>query len=107
MKYLTIFSYPNLKSTFLGKDVSDKIIMKENIDSNKVGTYEIKYNLKIFIYNIKNIIKVSVVDSVKSEIVLNGESETHACSIQSYIEDGFIATDNYDGNLTDKVNIEK
>ncbi len=101
------FNYPKIKSKFLNKDVSNQVVINGNIDENKVGTYEIQYNLKIFIYNIKKSIRVNVVDSIKPEIILNGDYESHACSIQSYKEDGFQATDNYDGDLTDKVSIQK
>ena len=101
------FDLPVIKCNFLNKDVSNEVVVTSNVNKDKLGKYEINYNLKKFIFNINKTITVNIVDNIKPIILLNGENEVHACSIQSYNEEGYSASDNYDGDLTDKVIIEK
>ena len=96
-----------IKGYYLNKDVSSKIKTNNNVNTEKVGTYKIDYNLKIFIYNIHKSLKVSVVEKEKPIIELKGESETVSCSSSTYVEEGYSAYDNYDGDITDKVIIER
>lgn len=81
----------------------EKIKITNNIDINKVGKYEVKYK-----YNnktLKRIVKVK--DTEKPIIELNGLEILNVCSIDKYIEPGYKAIDNYDGDITDKVEITK
>ena len=93
----------NAKVTYLKKDRSNKVTVSGYVDNTKLGTYEINYNFKYFLYNINKKLTVTVVDKVAPKISLSGSSEVESCSIQTYKEDGFIATDNYDGDLTSNV----
>ena len=97
------FEYPTIKANYLKKNIKDKIKINGSVDSKKIGEYKIEYSLKIFIYNIKKIIYVNVVDNEKPQITLKGNNPSHTCSIQTYKEEGFEASDNYDGNIIDKV----
>lgn len=94
-------------STFFGKDLTSKIKITGTVDTTKIGTYIITYNLKESIYNIKKDRKIVVVDNVKPTIELEGENEVFICPNQEYQETGFSAYDEYDGILTDKVKITK
>lgn len=94
-------------SNFLGKDLTSKIKITGSVDTTKIGTYIITYNLKESIYNIKKERTVVVVDEIKPTIELEGESEVFICPNKEYQEIGFTAYDEYDGNLTDKVKITK
>ena len=78
-----------------------KIKIEGNVDTNKVGTYEIKYHY--FYSYIKRIVKV--VDKEKPNINLNGNVEINLAINGTYKEPGYEATDNYDGNITDKVEV--
>ena len=59
------------------------------------------------IYSFKRIINVNVEDLVPPTIELVGSNPADSCSIQTYVEEGYKASDNYDGDLTDKVTIKK
>lgn len=88
-------------------DVSDQVdIDYTNINMSKVGDYKIKYSYYVndkeeYIYR-----KVKVIDTTKPVITLNGDYETAVLIYGTYIESGFEANDNYDGNITDNVKVE-
>lgn len=91
------------KATFLGKDISKDIKTTNNINIKKLGEYEVKYTLNNFVIPISKTRKVKVVDKSKPTITLEGEKEVSVCPGKKYQEEGFIAIDNYDGDITKKV----
>lgn len=90
-----------LNITYRGENVKYK--ESNNLDTSKVGNYEYvyEYELNDKVYSKKRYI--SVIDTTKPEIVLNGESEVIIDFSHEYNDDGFSASDSYDGELTDKV----
>lgn len=89
-------------------DVRKRVKIKNNINYEEKGTYEIKYRLKIDELNIdKTLIrKVSIVDKVPPELTVNSEPEVYANLNEDYARPSYTATDNLDGDITDKVKIE-
>ena len=71
------------------------------VNTNKVGTYEIKYH---YFYSYISR-KVLVVDKEKPTINLNGNVEVNLAVNGKYNEFGYEALDNYDGDITSKVEI--
>lgn len=69
------------------------------VDTKKIGTYQINY--KYFYSNIKRIVKV--VDTIKPVINLDGNVEINLALGATYKEPGYNSSDNYDGDLTQKV----
>lgn len=91
-----------------GKNINNKVIVKNNVDTKKVGNYTILYNLKINYLNVdKTLIRrVYVKDTKKPSLTVNGDKE-----LQLYIGDTFeyptyAALDEYDGDITNKVKVE-
>lgn len=86
-------------------DISKKITVVGDVNTDKIGeyylTYEIEHNEKK--YTDKRTIKV--VDEVEPVITLKGDINTQMCPKSSFVETGFTATDNYDGDITDKVKV--
>lgn len=74
-----------------------------NVDNTKIGTYEIEY------CHLKNCLKrtIKVEDKEKPIITLKGDSEINIVLNSEYVEAGFTASDNYDGDLTDKVIVDE
>ena len=101
------FVFPMYNSKYLGKNITNKVKTDGSVDTNKIGSYKISYSLKHFIYKVSKIVTVNVLDRTVPEIILNGSNPSNSCSIQSYKEEGYTANDNYDGDLTNKVIIEK
>lgn len=87
-----------------GQDISSLV----NIDTsllnvNKLGEYRVKYEIMVdgnseYIYR-----DVYVVDMSKPIIELKGNSEVYVLLGGSYVEEGYIVTDNYDTNIKDSV----
>lgn len=82
-----------------------KIKIENNIDNTKIGTYQVTYSIS---YHGKVITKkrnINVVDTIKPMITLVEKENIYICPNQEYQELGFTATDNYDGDITNKVEI--
>jgi len=79
--------------------INSKVRIEGEVDNTRVGEYEIKY------YHNKKYKSriVNVVDKVEPEISLKGLGEINVIVNGQYIESGATATDNYDGDLTDKI----
>lgn len=73
------------------------------VDSGKLGTYTITYSAQF--QGVTNSVTrtVHVVDTVAPEIVLVSDPGHYTLPNQTYEEEGFTATDNYDGDITDRV----
>ena len=85
-----------------------KIKIKSNINTKKIGEYQVKY----IISNHKNKHKqeklrnIKIVDKELPNIKLNGDDKITIYENQEYEELGYIASDNYDGDITNKVQIK-
>ena len=90
----------------LFKDYSNEIKIEGKLDTSKIGQYKIKYVLNYGFFKIQKIKIVNVVDNKKPSITLKGNSEVIVCPNCEYEEEGYIATDEYDGDLTSKVKKE-
>lgn len=84
-----------------GKDVSDKMHVEGQVDTSRIGVYELKYSWFIFSFT-KNVI---VQDTVKPDLVLEGDTVFTLSDFGKFEEPGFFATDNFDGDLTSKVRV--
>lgn len=91
---------------YLKKDITSKIKTTNNIDTSKIGNYEVVYTLKHKGYEIKKTRTVKVVDKIAPIITLEGETEVNICPGSSFKEIGYKAEDEYDKDLTDKVVVE-
>ena len=99
------YKLPEVKCNFLGLSAT---LTKESeeIDVSKLGDGIVKYSCKKLIFSKTKTFKVKVVDMEEPKITLNGGSTTYVYIGGKYIEKGAKATDNIDGDLTDKIKIE-
>ena len=74
-----------------------------NINPNVIGTYEVTFTATSDGGQTTVIIEFYVVDTTKPVIELNGEDVIIVRMGHDYVEPGYKALDNYDGNITDKV----
>lgn len=100
-----VYEDDGVEATYGGKDISKEITKEENINVEKIGTYEIVYKVKKGLFTIEKKRLVNVVDDIKPEILLEGENEITICPGKKFDELGFSATDNYDGDITSKVEV--
>lgn len=90
------------------KNVNDKVIIENNIDSSKIGEYFIKYSIKNNkgkneVTKRRNII---IIDNDKPTINLVGDSVINLYIGNIYNELGYKADDKYDGDITNKVIVD-
>lgn len=79
------------------------VTVKNNVNTKVLGTYDIVYTLN-YKNKKRNIIrKVKVIDTEKPKLTLKGNTTSSVCPNKKYIEEGYLAVDNYDGDVTNKV----
>ena len=105
INYNDIYQEEGATSKFLGNDVTSSMKQSGSVNTKKIGTYKIKYNIKKLFFNVTKTRTIKVVDKKNPVIELTGEKEVNVCPNKDYKEDGYKAYDEYDGDLTNKVKI--
>ena len=72
-------------------------------DISKMGTYKIKYSASFLGKKASKERTVVVKDGIEPELILKGKDNIKLYVNGSYTEAGYTATDNIDGDITDKV----
>lgn len=105
LNYKDEYKDPYVTLTVNGND-DKNIDVYSNFNENKIGTYVISYGASISKYHTERLYrKIKVVDNEKPQITLEGEDVALEYG-SDYVEPGYKATDNYDGDLTKKVAIK-
>lgn len=94
------------KLTILNQNATKYLEVENEVDNTKVGEYKVVYSFKSK-YLKKTVKKeriVSVIDSESPIITLTGDTVTINQG-SKYTEPGYVASDTYDGDLTDNVEI--
>ena len=86
-------------------DLSNLVSIESNLDNTKVGTYEVKYILKYYLFKITKVRNVEVYESEAPIITLEGDTLYYVCPSSNYEEAGYKAYDNYDLDITSKVKV--
>ena len=98
-------------------DVTSKVVVSGSVDNSKAGTYELTYTVsdtagnttskkRTIIFEKLGNLEISlgsIVDGVTPQISLKGSNPYCMVKGGTYIEPGATATDNVDGNITDKI----
>ena len=83
-----------------------KLKVENNIKTDKIGKYKIEYKVKYLNKKYNIIRNIEVNDSTKPIITINVEEvEKDFCSKNIITKTDVSASDNYDGDLTDKISI--
>lgn len=99
------YSDEGADASFFGIDLNDRLTGSGDVDTNKPGKYTESYAVK-FLWKSRTATRtVTVVDNVAPEITLKGDPEVTAESLESFKDPGYTATDNYDGDITDRVKV--
>lgn len=97
----TTNSYTGIKATLFGIDITSFGKTTGNVNINKLGEYQVEYYPNWIWGKYQKTVKV--VDSEAPKILLEGEKEIYLLSIDDFVEPGFTASDNFDGDITKKV----
>jgi peptidoglycan/xylan/chitin deacetylase (PgdA/CDA1 family) len=94
------------KAWYGNHDLTDDINIEGLVDVKKLGSYEIRYSvINIFLKaNVTRIVRV--IDNIGPEITLTGGNEIKLCPNEEFKEPGYIAVDNNDGDITNKVSVQ-
>lgn len=88
-------------------DLDDKVQISGEVNTKVVSDYTITYQLDFLFFHKKISRIVHVVDNQEPSIILNGSNPVMLCPNHEYVEEGYSAFDHYDGDLTEKVEVEK
>lgn len=95
------------KTIYHFQDVTNKVSTKGEVDYNKIGEYDVTYEIDTLFGKFTKQGKVKVVDTTAPEITLEGGENYKQSYSKDYEEPGFKAIDQYDGDLTKKVKVSK
>ena len=89
-------------------DIGKFVTFTSDVDTEKLGDYSVSYVLEYHGKSYTVSRHVTVIDSVPPEIVLNDIDENiTVSSMDFYTEPGCSARDNYDGDITDRVEVTR
>ena len=77
--------------------------VSSDLDNTRLGTYTVKYTVRYLFWDYSTERHVRVVDTIAPVLELKYVEGYQASWFTGYEEEGYTATDNYDGDLTDKV----
>ena len=103
LNYNEKYSEGKVSARNVFKDYTKDVKVLGKVDTKKVGKYKINYVLNYGMLILKKTKTVNVVDKKAPVITLEGNTDITLCPGCKYEEEGFSATDEYDGDLTDKV----
>ncbi len=90
-------------SLFDREPVNALVDITGSVDTNKLGAYTVAYSAEYDGYIGTAYRRVHVVDTQAPVITLISDPEYFTLPGREYVEEGFTATDNHDGDITDKV----
>ena len=92
------------KGTIINKEGTPvETTMEGEFDPNTLGTYTVDYKALYKNMELAETRTFIVVDTIAPVIELVADPEYFTSPIAQYVEEGFSASDNYDGDITDKV----
>jgi peptidoglycan/xylan/chitin deacetylase (PgdA/CDA1 family) len=80
-----------------------ELLVESAVDPSRIGDYTIKYSAEAFGKSAESYRVVHVRDTTPPVITLRHEEGYLASWLVGYTEEGYTATDSFDGDLTDKV----
>ena len=90
------------------KDIKNKVTIKSNVNTSKIGKYTVTYNLKIGYLNVDKTLTrtVEVKDTTKPKLVVNSEKELKVYIGDTFNYPTYSAVDAYDGDITNNVKVD-
>ena len=105
VEYETSYNEKGFTAKHFGKDITSKVKVKNNINPNKIGKYEVIYSVKSNGLSKEVVRNVSIIDTKKPKMNVDS-SDVYVCPGDEYIKEQVIASDNYDGEISNKVKVD-
>ena len=108
LEYGQSYMDPGAEARFFGSHIMPEgievaVVQTGFVDVTKVGTYTVSYEADYEHWHQEKNRTVRIVDTVAPQIWLVEKTGGYVIPGQQYHEEGFMARDNYDGDLTDRV----
>ena len=107
IKYGEEFKDPGATASYDDKDLTKDIKISKNLDLTHIGIYGFEYKIKYKKQEKEVKRTVTIIDDVPPEIKLNGREKYVIATGREFEDKGATATDNYDGDLTKKIVVDK
>lgn len=107
LDYGTTYTEPGATASYLGKDYTKHLEITGKVSTDKIGVYYVTYKIKGSSFQLTKKRKIEVVDQIPPIIQLTGSEEVKICPGSTYNEEGIKAIDEYEGDLTKQVKIQK
>lgn len=101
-----VYHEDGTNATFRGENITNKVKITGTVDTSKVGEYKLNYTVEYKNKKAKLERKINVIDTVAPELTLKGESKYIVYAGGNFVDPGIVAIDNYDGDITTKVEID-
>lgn len=89
------------------KDLNNIVNVNGTVDTSKVGKYKIVYTVE-YHGKTKTAVRTVVVEDKKEPVItLKGSDPANICKNKEYEEEGYEAIDNYDGDISNRVQVKK
>lgn len=90
------------------KSLNNKVNILTNVNTNILGSYVVKYNLKINYLGVDQTLyrNIKVVDTTAPVLKVDSEVQVEIYAGDNYSLPTYTAIDNYDGDITNKVKVE-
>ncbi len=106
LNYKEKYKEAGYKAKFLKKDITDQVKVSGKVNSEKLGTYEISYEVgDPFKRKATRVVKVK--DKSKPVIELESKGDIYLCPGRNFSGMKATAYDNYDGDLTKKIQVKE
>ena len=108
VQYGEAYSLPEVTAVYKGRlwnrsGIALAVTEEGKPDFNKLGSYTVCYTA-VYGKQEKSIsLTVNVVDTLPPEITLTSDPDSFTSPVAEYVEEGYMAVDNYDGDITDRV----
>ena len=105
VEYKETYKENGYKASYLGKNISNDVKVSGKVNTEKLGEYKVSYEVGNGFFKTKVVRTVSVSDTTKPKLEVS-KDDVYACPGTKYKAEKVKATDNYDGDLTKKVESE-
>lgn len=105
LNYKDKYKEKGFYASFLGNDITDNVSVKGKVNTSKLGEYEIIYSVKKGILKRKIKRYISVKDIEKPKLSIDSK-EMYVCPEKKPEKEAVTATDNYDGDITNKIKVK-
>lgn len=102
LNYKDEYIEKGFKAHFLREDITSKVVVKGKVNSKKIGSYDITYEVGEGILKRKVVRNVEVKDIEKPKLKIS-KDDIYLCPGSKIVPEKVEAYDNYDGDISSKV----